>query len=250
MKSLNILILEDNLITATAIEETLENEGHNVTDITRNMTEVRLSLARETPDLAIVDIRLEDSRHSGIEIVQNLLKHHPMPIIYLTAETNSPLVEEAMRSYPAAYMIKPFRAEELIIQVELAYINYHLSAGYADTTKAAESVFLPTDQGRGHIRITKKDVVYMRANGAYVEVFIDTDHGLRSHMFSMNLGHLVSFFPPERFFRISRSLVVNLDCVERIEKNQLYVGMMEKPLLFSESSHRELLRRLAVVKTP
>lgn len=197
-----------------------------------------------------MDIRLDGSRYSGIDIVRNLLKQQPMPVIYLTAETNSPLVEEAMRSYPAAYMIKPFRAEELLIQVELAYINYHLSAGYADTTKAAESVFLPTDQGRGHIRITKKDVVYMRAAGAYVEVFISTGYGLKSHTFTMNLGHLASFFPPECFFRLSRSLVVNLDCVERIEKNQLYVSMMEKPLLFPETSHRELLRRLAVVKTP
>lgn len=69
---------------------------------------------------------------------------------------------------------------------------------------------------------SKSDEAILRANGSYVEVFIGTVYGLKSHTFSMSLGHLASFFPPECFFCISRSLVVN----------------------------KELLRNLAVIKTP
>lgn len=251
MKALNILIIEDELITATAIQETLEREGHAVTAIARSMSEARAALHRQMPDLALVDIWLDDSRHSGIDIAQQLLKPHALPFIYLTSQASTPWVAEAQKTQPAAYLLKPFRRRELAIQIELAYLNHDKRPGSSvEGVHTSESLFLPTDQGRGHVRIMKRDVVYMLAAGAYVEVHARAGSGVRSYVFSMNLGYLEQYFPMAQFCRLSRSLVVNLDYVERIEKNQLFVSVLNKPIPFPESQHRELLTRLAVIKTP
>ncbi len=250
MNPLNILIIEDDLIEAADMQESLEGEGHLVIAIASTMQEVRQALKQQVPDLALVDIRLEGSTHNGIEIVQKLLKSYSLPIIYLTSSTEKPYVEEAQKTHPAAFMFKPFRSKELAVQIELAYLNHDAQSNSETGVHTSESLFLPTDQGKSHVRIMKKDVVYMLAAGSYVEVHIRAGDEVKGYVFSMNLGYLEQFFSHMPFYRLSRSLVVNLDYVERVEKNQLFVTVQEKPIPFPESQHRELLLRLAVIKTP
>ena len=250
MDPLKILIIEDDQIEAADMQESLEGEGHIVTAIASTMPEVRQALKQQVPDLALVDIRLEGSPYNGIEIAQKLLKPYSLPIIYLTSSTEKPYVEEAQKTRPAAFMFKPFRSKELAVQIELAYFNHEMQSGSEAGAHTSESLFLPTDQGKSHVRVMKKDVVYMLAAGAYVEVHIRTGSEVRGYVFSMHLGYLEQFFPADQFCRLSRSMVVNLDYVERVEKNQLYVSMLDKPIPFPESQHRELLTKLAVIKTP
>ncbi len=246
MDPLKVLIIEDDLIEAADMQESLESEGRFVTAIASNTQEVKRALKRQIPDLALVDIRLEGSTHNGIEIVEELLSSHSLPIVYLTSSTEKPYMEAARKTQPAAFMFKPFRSNELAIQLELAYLN----RGIQPDSHAAESLFLPTDQGRSHIRIMKKDVVYMLASGSYVEVHLRKGDSTEKIVFSMNLGHLEHYFPDNQFYRVSRSLMVNLDFVERVERNRLFVTTTSMPIPFPESKHRDLLRNLAVVKTP
>ncbi len=250
MIPLKILIIEDELITATAIQEALESEGHEVIALARSLREVKQALDTQIPDLALVDIWLDNSPHNGIDIVQMLLKAHSLPFIYLTSQSDTALVAEAQKTYPAAYMLKPFRRQELAIQVELAYLNHMAHYNPTTGTPLSDSLFLPTKQGKEHIRIMKKDVVYMLAAGAYVEVHVRNGEEIKSHVFSMNLGYLEQFFPSSPFYRLSRSLIINLEFVERIEKNQLFMSAMDKPILYPETQHRELMRKLSVVRTP
>ncbi|WP_373511986.1 response regulator transcription factor [Persicitalea sp.] len=249
MNPLHLLIIEDDLIEAADMQESLESEGRFVTALARSTQEVRLALKRKVPDLALVDIRLAGSPHNGIEIAQKYLLPLAVPIVYLTSSTEKPFVEAAQQTHPAAFMFKPFRSKELAIQLELAYLNHNPSPDGLGS-QPSESLFLPTKNGKEHIRILKKEVVYMKAAGAYVEVYTRTGHGVGSHVFAMNLKYLAQFFPADQFFRISRFVVVNLDFVERIEKNQLFVSAMEKPIPFPETNHKELMRKLLVVKTP
>ncbi|GHB66965.1 response regulator transcription factor [Persicitalea jodogahamensis] len=246
MDPLKVLIIEDDLIEAADMQESLESEGRFVTTIASNTQEVKRALKQQIPDLALVDIRLEGSMHNGIEIVEELLSVHSLPIVYLTSSTEKPYVEAARRTQPAAFMFKPFRSNELAIQLELAYLNRGIQPDFL----ASESLFLPTDQGRGHVRIMKKEVVYMLAGGSYVEVYIRKGTSIVKTTFSMNLGHLDQYFPSYQFYRISRSLIVNLDFVERVERNCLFMTAVSKPIPYPESKHRDLLQKLAVVRTP
>ncbi len=78
--------------------------------------------------------------------------------------------------------------------------------------------------------------MYLSAAGSYVEVYL---HGeSKPLVFSMNLGYLSQFFMTHHFYRLSRSLVVNLTYLERIEKNQLFLTGRDIPLPFPESQHR------------
>jgi DNA-binding LytR/AlgR family response regulator len=104
------------------------------------------------------------------------------------------------------------------------------------------------EQGKGHVKIVKSEVLYLWAAGSYVEVHTIRDS--KPFIFSMNLGYLAQFFKLSNYYRISRSLLINLAYVERIEKNQLFVAGRDMAITFPETQHKELLQKLAVVRTP
>jgi len=247
MKSLKILVIEDELITANAIQETLENAGHQITACARNLKEAMAAVKRQPPDLALVDITLEGSANDGIAVAKQLLTLHSMPIIYLTAHSESPVVLSAKEMRPAAYLLKPFRHKELAIQIELAYYNHQVHQEYSVNPYSVDALYLPVEQGKGHVRIVKSKVMYLAAAGSYVEVH--TVGETKPYIFSMNLGYLSQFFMMPNYYRLSRSLLVNLDYVERIEKNQFFVPGRDWAVTFPEAQHKELLQKLAVVRT-
>ncbi|GAB4002664.1 hypothetical protein GCM10028807_61690 [Spirosoma daeguense] len=248
MKALRILVIEDELVTAHDIKETLEKAGHLITDIARNLSAALTSVRVNTPDLILIDIHLDHSSEDGIDIAQRLLTLQTIPIIYLTGNSESPTISRAQQTRPAAYLLKPFRHKELAIQVELAYYNYQATQANSVDPFLSDSLYLPVDQGRGYVKIKKSDVLYLAADRVYVEIYLIDDEQKR--VFSMNLGYLAQFFTTSNFYSLSRSLLVNLDYVERIDKGLFYVYGRKTPIQFPETSHKHFLQQFAIVRTP
>ena len=97
MEPLNILLVEDEVLTAMDLCETLQEAGHVVTDMVRNLPDALKAVAQNPPDLALVDINLDGSVNNGIAIVTKMLAIHTMPIIYLTARIDAETVQEARK---------------------------------------------------------------------------------------------------------------------------------------------------------
>lgn len=245
MKYLRILVIENDVLTATAIQEALTKAKHIVVGIARDHQEMRACLSETTPDVALVDIHLGNDTSDGISLVEELRRAYSFPIIYLTAYSDEGTVRRAKLTRPTAYMLKPFRPDEIAIQIEVAYHNHHqkqldLSDG--------DHLYLPVDMGRRHIKIQKNDVLYLKAAKSYVEVYLKHQPD-KPQLFSMNLSYLSQFFDGSQFYRISRSLVINLQHIDKIEKTQIFLAGVAKPIQYPENSHPELLRRIPVVKT-
>lgn len=240
MHPLNILIVEDEIITAVDIQETLEKAGHRVTAIARNFQEAVAAVRQYPPDLAMIDIRLEGSSADGITTARELLNQHWMPIIYLTASSESQAFQRAKETLPAAYLLKPFRHHELAFQVELAYINQHNR-----NLLTSETLFLPIN--KGHEKIEKDNVLYLLAEGAYVNVYMVGEE--KPHLLAMNLGYLAQYFSTANFHRLSRSLLINLNHVSRLERNQLFMHKLSAPITIPEGNRADLMNKLSVVRT-
>jgi DNA-binding LytR/AlgR family response regulator len=246
MTVLKILIVEDEVMTGVDIKETLEKAGHTITAIARNSDEATGSLNKQLPDIAIVDIMLRASVHDGIQTAIELVKIHPMPIIYLTANSETQTFQRAKDTSPAAYLLKPFRHNELALQIELAYHNYKANLSTNPNPIVAEAIFLPFDKGLK--KLIKQEVLYLKADGSYVKVYLKDE--TNPYLFSMNLGHLAQYFSTPNFYRLSRSLLINLNCIERIERDQLYVRNQESPIQIPEGNKTDLMKQLAVIRTP
>jgi DNA-binding LytR/AlgR family response regulator len=246
MNRLNILIVEDELITANDIQETLQKAGHTVIALARNFNEAMAVLNRQVPDLALVDIHLGDESVDGIGVAQALRANHPIPIIFLTAHSEDPVFLRAKETGPAAYLLKPFRHRELAMQVELAYYHHQANLQPKAHPAVATDLYLPVK--KGHQRVVKADVVYAQADGSYTKIFRESPKP--PYIVTMNLGYLTQFFPSPDFYRLSRSLLINLKFTDNIEGNQLFMIDYPTPILIPEASRKELLTKLPIVRTP
>lgn len=245
MQSLSILLIEDEVLTALTLQETLEAAGHRITAVARNVTEAIDAVKQELPDLALVDIQLEGASPDGVLTVARLQAIHRIPVIYLTANSESETFQRAKLTAPAAYLIKPFRPTELVMQVELAYHQYQLNLDASKSVLNSSFVYLPLN--KGYDKINRNDVLYLQADGAYVKLGqLGMDSPL---LLSMNLGHLAQYFTTPNFYRVSRSLLVNLDHINRLENNHLYMNKLKLPITISESIRLNLMKKLTVIRT-
>ena len=122
MKSLRVLIADDDGLTLMALRKALMGMGHQVVGEAAD-GEQTLELARVTsPDLAILDIRMP--KMEGIEAARLLQQQRPTPVIMLSAHTESGLGSEAAGAGAHAYIVKPFTSEQIKLAIELALTKF------------------------------------------------------------------------------------------------------------------------------
>jgi len=112
MMQANILLIEDDRSTASALQKVLQDEGYAVTVAGRG--DLGLNQARERGcDLVITDLRLPGL--SGMELIAQLHTAKPkLPIIMMTAHGTTETAIEAMKLGACDYLVKPFEADELL----------------------------------------------------------------------------------------------------------------------------------------
>lgn len=115
---MRILIAEDESIIRLDLRRMLEQAGHEVCAAARNGVEA-VQLARETePEAAVIDVRMPEM--SGIEAVRRILAERSIPIVMLTAYADPGTVTDAVRAGVFAYVVKPFREQDLLPAIETA----------------------------------------------------------------------------------------------------------------------------------
>jgi two-component system, response regulator PdtaR len=247
---LQVLVVEDDIFMATDIEENLVRAGYAVCGKADSYETAIALMKRTQPDLVLADIRL-DGPADGITTVRELMRIKWVPVIYLTGNSEPETFNRAKSTFPAAFLHKPFRIRELSAQIDLAMHNF-----YAGNIKGApelpDHTFLPT--GGGYIRVIKAEILFIKADGAYCQLYLTkggfqrlyADKPYRDIIISLNIGKLAPYLTTG-FYQLSRSLIINLEHIDRIESNQLYIGSHEVSI--PEGGRKQLISLLQVVRT-
>jgi two-component system, LytTR family, response regulator len=166
------------------------------------------------PDLILLDIQMP--RKNGFELVRMLRSEgHDPGYIFVTAYDEFAI--QALRISAFDYLLKPVDPHDL----SDAILRF-------STRKAASRLFDPIDKLLGHLHenrtiklntrcgfllIDPGEIIYCQADGNYTVIHLT---GGRKETVSCNLGRLEESLPDNGFFRISRSVLVNLDFLVRL----------------------------------
>lgn len=122
----NILVVEDEGITAKDIKNSLEKVGYNVPAMVAT-GEAAIKFSDENrPDLVIMDIKLE-GKLDGIDAAEVIGSKFGIPILYLTSYSDEKTVERAKSTHPSAFILKepfeflhkPFQENELYTAIDI-----------------------------------------------------------------------------------------------------------------------------------
>ncbi|MFT3702172.1 MAG: sigma 54-interacting response regulator [Agriterribacter sp.] len=119
-----VLIVEDEFIVANDLRLILSEAGYTVNGIAASYHEAENCIQQDKPDLVLLDIRLK-GKSSGIDIARKLRTDH-IPFIFLSANANQSILEEAKTTEPYGFLVKPFRKKDLLVALEIAwYLHQH-----------------------------------------------------------------------------------------------------------------------------
>jgi two-component system, OmpR family, response regulator VicR len=114
---MNILIIEDDRLTLTALKHAMKEAGHEV-DSAENAEEAINKVEDDEFDLILSDIMMPGI--SGLSLITILRTVHlsKIPIIVMSALNNEPLLQAAREAGANDFIAKPFTRESLMEKIE------------------------------------------------------------------------------------------------------------------------------------
>ena len=109
-----MLIIEDDERIRLSLQLVMEDEGHTV-ELAESAEVGLQAIARRPPDLAIVDLMLPGM--DGFELCRRLRAHSDVPILILTARSDSHDVVAGLEAGADDYVVKPAVPKELSARV-------------------------------------------------------------------------------------------------------------------------------------
>jgi len=134
-----ILIVEDEIITAEDIRESLLDMGYSVLGIVSSGEEAIEKLEADNPDLVLMDIMLMGEM-DGIETANEIRSRFNIPVVYLTAYGDKEIMERAKISEPFGYILKPFNERELQINIEIALYKHKMERRLRESEQWLSSI--------------------------------------------------------------------------------------------------------------
>jgi len=250
-QKVSILIVEDEGIVAMELQESLQNEGFAVAAIVDNGPEAIDVVKDEDIDLVLLDINIKGS-WDGIETAQQLKKYKDIPFIYVTAYGDSNTFERAKATMPSAYLIKPFRINDLRKAIELAMFNFSLlhqnnqavKDGSVEKKASHElegilhfnnAIFIK--QNYKYNKLSYLDILYLKADGNYT--YIQT--ASKKYVIKYSLQNVIDIFTEDKFVRVHRSFAINMNHLTSFNENTVFINEEEIPI---GRNYKELFMQL------
>jgi DNA-binding response OmpR family regulator len=113
----SLLFIEDDTAIRTALRLALEDEGYTVHEA-KDGVDGLAKFSELNPDLVLLDLRLPDI--SGFEVCRQLRQHSIVPIIMVTAQTDTHDLVAGLEAGADDYVTKPVVAKELAARIRAA----------------------------------------------------------------------------------------------------------------------------------
>lgn len=206
---MKVLICEDEVLIAEHLKTIVESLGHEVVGVAHNITDSFLLLEHNNPDLALLDIRMED-RLDGITLGKHIEQNHQFPFLFISASTDRITVDKALEVSPAGYVTKPFTEIDVYSAMQIA-----ASKRISET----DENYLIIKDGYKDIKLPQCEILFLKSDNIYVEVITRQ----KKFLIRNSLEKLASELDSEIFLKCHRSYVVNLKWVDELETKSLKI---------------------------
>jgi len=114
---IHILFAEDEAVLGKLVKEALEREPEFSVDWVRNGSEALVRFKEQTPDICVLDVMMPVM--DGFTLAKQInIINDDVPIIFLTARSQTADVIKGFESGGNDYLKKPFSIEELVVRVK------------------------------------------------------------------------------------------------------------------------------------
>ncbi len=134
-----ILVVEDEFITASDIQATLNGMGFEVPAIVDTGEDAVKMAGELRPDAILMDISLK-GKMNGIEAASIIKDRYGIPVIYLTGQSDDATINKALEAEPFGYIIKPFEEKTLKATIGMALYKHAIDESLRESEHLVRSL--------------------------------------------------------------------------------------------------------------
>ncbi len=230
-KSIKVLIVDDEPDALELMSELLgQMNGVEVVGKAANKYEAVTVMLEQKPDVIFQDIQMH--RENGIEMVDEYRRYKfGGKIVFVTAHSQYAI--EAIKKAAFDYLLKPVDLDEL--QSLILRLHAELISAPVQTKSLQNKLKIPTRTG--YLLVSLNDIAYCEADGNYTRITMSDGEQITT---SVHLGKLEEELENDIFFRISRSVIMNINYLASVNKGkqECALRIADKSIILHISSKR------------
>lgn len=250
--TIRALVVDDEPLARERVCDLLAREADvRVVGECANGREAVEVIERERPDLVFLDVQMPEL--DGFGVLERVAPARLPFVIFVTAYDEYAV--KAFEVHALDYVLKPFDRERFREALERARreiarsgedgaIEGRLLALLQDLADRKPHLDRLVIKSGGRVSFLRtEDVDWIEAAGNYVELHVGRD----SHLLRETMNKLESRLDPQRFLRIHRRLIVNVERIRQLEgvtHGEYVVVLKDGTKLSSSRGYREGLQRL------
>lgn len=233
MKTLNLLLLEDDKDEANDLADFLGENNYSVM-ISHNINQTERLLKRHSFDLVVLDIMIE-GKPDGIVMAGKMNElGYDIPFLFLSSMQTKILYDKAKLTKPVTYLIKPYNELELLFTLELALEKYYdqtnsISFDSKSAVLSPSYVFIKKRKSLMKVEVSKID--YIEVQDKYCS-FSLTDE---EFLVKLSLKKVKELLSNPDFIQVHRNYLINVNKINEIFlEDNLIILDSSKKIPFSE----------------
>jgi DNA-binding LytR/AlgR family response regulator len=133
---------------------------------------------------------------------------------------------EGFRVDALDYLLKPISYQEFLEAANKALRWFEMSAKQLPNQVTEDAIFVKTEYKLVQIKLA--DILYIESSSDYVKIFTETTSAPVLAQLSMKI--MEERLPSDRFVRVHRSFIVQLEKIKTIEHNRIVFGKTHIPI--------------------
>ena len=249
--SIRAVVADDEALAREQIREFLKrfDDCELVSECASGVEAVE-AIEQHRPELLFLDIEMPEL--NGFEVLQQSHAVLPSAVVFVTAYDKYAI--QAFEAHALDYLLKPFdferferalsRARIQIAASRSGELNEKLLAILESRNVKAKYLDRLAIKSRGRVIFLKTDeIAWIEAAGNYLELH----SGKESHLIREPIGDFEQRLNPERFIRIHRSCIVNVEHIKELQPGfggEYLVVMNDGQQLTASRGYRDRLQQL------
>lgn len=117
MKKSKVLLVEDDLSIGKLVTDYLSKHGYEVTAVTDGPDALEHAKTHGLPHIALIDLTLPTTH--GFDVSHKLKSMADVPIVFITATSDTDTIVEGLKKYAEDFIVKPFELRELEARIQV-----------------------------------------------------------------------------------------------------------------------------------
>ncbi|WP_166923606.1 LytR/AlgR family response regulator transcription factor [Flavobacterium poyangense] len=219
---MKIAIVEDEYLASSYLKSILEQQDIlQIAEITilKSVKEAVLFFAKNTVDLAFMDIHLGDGK--SLEIFEKTTIS--CPVIFVTAYDSYAIT--VFKHFTIDYLLKPFEEEDLLEALEKfkkikstfnsdATIQSLVAIENPETNKVQRHFLV--NHGYKLVSINENDITYFAASGKHLFIYVNSGN---SYLYNNTLTDIIHNLDSVTFFKVNRKYIVSRNTIKEVIKH-------------------------------